>query len=142
MGGQKIILFGLFLVLTGAAVSSEDFLEISGIVCYKEEGEIYIYLVDEETSSIPFSGLEVHKITPEEFPGSVSFSFSGLTGGKYGIRCFQDRNGNGTLDKGLFGPTEPWGLSWQGIKPKKWPQWRNFSFDLYSDREDLKIELQ
>jgi uncharacterized protein (DUF2141 family) len=37
--------------------------------------------------------------------------FSGLPMGTYAITVLHDENDNGKLDKGLFGPTEGWGVS-------------------------------
>ena len=69
---------------------------------------------------MPFKGLRelVLKISPDEVQKKkVPFNFEGLQQGTYGVRCFQDVNGNGKLDKGLFGPSEPWGMSWQRESP-------------------------
>lgn len=69
---------------------------------------------------MPFKGLRelVLKISPDEVQKKkVPFKFEGLQQGTYGVRCFQDVNGNGKLDKGLFGPSEPWGMSWQRESP-------------------------
>ena len=60
----------------------------------------------------------------------VSFKFEGIQKGTYGIRCFQDENGNGKLGKGMFGPKEPWGMSWQGDKPAKWPKFKHIAFNV------------
>jgi uncharacterized protein (DUF2141 family) len=43
---------------------------------------------------------------------SVVCEFTGLRPGTYAVAVFHDENGNGKLDKGLFGkPTEGWGTS-------------------------------
>jgi len=47
--------------------------------------------------------------TKEISTKKVSFEFKDVKKGIYWIRCFQDLNGNGKLDFGLFGPIEPWG---------------------------------
>lgn len=51
----------------------------------------------------------------------VSFQFTDIPSGKYGIRCFLNEDGNQKLNKGIFGPAEPWGMSWQGEKASGWP---------------------
>ena len=44
--------------------------------------------------------------------GKSQINFEGLPFGEYAISVFQDRNGNGKLDTGLFGiPKEPFGFS-------------------------------
>lgn len=43
---------------------------------------------------------------------SVTLSFSDLPAGKYAIKVFHDKNGDGVLNRNLFGaPTEPYGIS-------------------------------
>ena len=37
----------------------------------------------------------------------MGFAFHNVPEGIYGIRCFQDNNNNGKLDKDFFSPSEP-----------------------------------
>ena len=136
------ILSLLFLVSLCFNLSAQDVYTIEGTVAYSGEGPVYVYLVDEETSSVPLTGLSCTLFPSGTSPGVLPFSFTGLEPGVYGIRCFQDSNGNGKLDRGLFGPKEPWGMSWQGEKPEKWPKWESFCFELNEDRGDVRITLE
>ena len=113
---------------------------IEGSIRYSGKGDIYIYLVNEDIFSTPLVGLQtiVLKVEAAESQKMIkSFRFEAVKSGIYGIRCFQDTNGNGKLDRGLFGPKEPWGMSWNAEKPSKWPRFANVSFSVYS-----RIKLQ
>ena len=52
----------------------------------------------------------VVKIGPVETEtGRAKFAFGGIPRGIYCMLCFQDVNGSGKLEKGVFGHKEPWG---------------------------------
>ena len=94
---------------------------------------------------MPFKGLRelVIKIGPDEVQKKkVPFKFEGLQQGTYGVRCFQDVNGNGKLDKGLFGPSEPWGMSWQREKLSRWPKFEHIAFEVRSNIKNIQIALE
>ena len=106
---------------------------------------IYIFLVDEETSKKPFIGIDTLIIKPNSQAvtnGYIQYAFSNVKKGTYGIRCFQDLNGNGKLDKGLFGPSEPWGLSWNERRTSNWPSFNNFYFFASNDMINVDIRLK
>lgn len=122
-------------------LSAQQQYAISGTIAYTGEGPIYVYLVDEEIARVPFTGIQTLVLTPDEPYGALPFTFTGITTGTYGVRCFQDTNGNGELDRAVFGPKEPWGMSWQGEKPQKWPRWDDFSFELKTNISGITIVL-
>lgn len=105
-----IILF--LIVLSFSAVQAQSF-SIKGKINCSEEGTLYLFLVDKHSFKIPFTGIDTLVIKPESGIDSVSFEFKNVQKGKYGIRGFLDKNENEKLDKGLFGPSEPWVISWQ-----------------------------
>ena len=77
-----------------------DKCSVSGKIYINHPGMLFVYLVDEESSRTPLAGL-VLKIEPDQNDidaGFVSFIFSNLEQGTYGIRCFQDLNNNGKLE--------------------------------------------
>lgn len=52
------------------------------------------------------------QMIPASQPGSLSAVFRGVPAGRYALAVFHDTNGNGKLDRNLFGlPTEPYGFS-------------------------------
>jgi uncharacterized protein (DUF2141 family) len=117
---------------------------VSGKIIFDKKGDIYVYLVTEDDFNTPFTGIQSLVLTTTlqvSKKREVLFSFEQVEAGKYGIRCFQDVNGNGKLDRGLAGPKEPWGMSWQGDKPGKWPGFSHIEFDVKEDIHDVVIEL-
>jgi uncharacterized protein (DUF2141 family) len=74
--------------------------------------------------------------------GKVSFQFGEVPRGTYGIRCFQDVNENQKLDRGVFGPSEPWGV----YRPKRpafrGPQFEEISFVVDRDMVDVQVEVK
>ncbi len=118
---------------------------IEGELVFNGSGDIYICLVDEKTFSTPFDGIQKYiiRIGPDEMEKNrAAYKFENVAPGVYGIRCFQDVNANGILDKGMFGPKEPWGMSWQGEKPAMWPKFSHLSFEVTENITNLIIDLQ
>lgn len=142
---KKLIIVLLFF-FTGYVFAGNTGFTISGkIENVKANAPVYVYLVDEEKSKIPFTGIQEIKIVFNDQirnTGFAEFIFHDVPAGIYGIRCYQDLNKNGKLDKGLSGPKEPWGLSWNGIKASKWPSFKNFRFTLSKNTDNIIIELK
>jgi uncharacterized protein (DUF2141 family) len=55
---------------------------------------------------------------------------------------FYDEDRNGVLNKGLFGPSEPWGMSFNGKKVLKWPKFSNISFKVTNDISNILIVVK
>ncbi|MBN1533840.1 MAG: DUF2141 domain-containing protein [Spirochaetes bacterium] len=133
----------LTLSISSLSAAAQAF-DVSGSVHFTQKAPIRVYLVDEETSKRPFTGIHSLVITPDSKDvsrGYAAFRFREVAKGVYGIRCFQDINGNGRLDKGMFGPSEPWGLSWNQHRTSRWPSFRNFSFTVQGDTAGITIRL-
>lgn len=143
---MKVISRVLFLMLLSYNIHAEnETFSISGKVFFSYQKPIYIFLVDEETSKKPFVGIDTLIIIPNSKDitnGYITFKFTNIKKGEYGIRCFQDINGNKKLDRGLFGPKEPWGLSWNKYKTFWWPSFKDFCFILTSDKKYINIKLK
>ena len=109
----------LFMLITSLVVlecnAQKTLNSIQGeITLSSAKGKVYIFLVDEKTFDVPLSGIYTLKIEPVS--SILYFRFSKVKKEVYGIRCFQDLNNNGILDRGMFGPTEPYGFSWKSSK--------------------------
>ena len=143
---QKKFMIFTFLFLTGISFlfSQENTYVIEGKIHFKGKGKIHILLVNKDTFSFENEGIYKMILSPsilEEQSGQISFAFKGIKSGTYGIKCYLDKNSNGKLDKGFFGPIDPWGMSWKNKKPFRPPNFKDIEFDLSSNIEDLTIEL-
>ena len=126
-------------------ITDENTFAIKGNIIFEGTGNIHIFLVTEEIFGTPFTGIQTQVLTTGQEEcnmNRVPFTFTGIRPGIYGIRCYQDVNDNGTLDRGSFGPTEPWGMSWSGGRPRKWPAFKNISFEVTTDITDVTIHVQ
>ena len=122
--------------------------KIGGHIHLKEirkNAHLYILLVTEETFKTPFHSFKklILKIDEKEIKEKkVSFIFVDIPPGKYGIRCFLDEDGNEKLNKGIFGLSEPWGMSWQGKRPFGWPKFKHIAFNVNKDLMDIRIVVE
>ena len=113
-------------------------------VSTRHEGELHLFLVDAETFKKKNSGIKnisKHISKNDSTSTLLQFHFENVPGGEYGIRCYIDKNMNGTLDMGMFGPKEPYGISWNGKKVNGPPKFKDISFELKGDFSiDIQIE--
>lgn len=140
----SLFIFGFLMIITHIVFAQNSGYFISGEVLIHDVGDIYIYLANEETAKTPMTGNKVIIIkddsTIRDFR-KVQFQFENVEEGLYAIRCYQDVNGNKKMDKGLFGPTEPWWLSWQGERPLRIPKFKHIAFIVESDIWNIQINL-
>ena len=135
----------LFTLIMASQPRLNTGLAVSGAVVFKgvtKPGELRMALVDEETFRRPFDGnqkLQIPVGDKELKTGTAAFCFKGLLPGRYGIRCFVDHDGNKELTIGIFGPSEPWGMSFIKKKPIGMPKFRHIVFDVYSPVKNLRI---
>jgi uncharacterized protein (DUF2141 family) len=61
--------------------------------------------------------------------------------GPYALSAFEDRNDNGVLDMGLFGPKEPTGF-WRAFHAWRKPKFEDVSAVLTHDTPDADITLK
>ena len=147
MVNKKILLSmsGFLLIVTSIIFAQSGGYIINGEVLIYDVGDVYIYLADEETAKTPMTGNKVIIIkddgTNRDFR-KVPFQFENVEEGVYAIRCYQDVNGNEKLDRGLFGPKEPWWLSYQGERPLRIPKFKHIAFKVDSNIRDIQINLE
>lgn len=73
---------------------------------------------------------------------SVRFEFTGLVPGRYALKAFQDTNGNGKIDIGMFGPKEPW-ATYRLARPKlRPPRFEEMAFDASVGVDDALLVMQ
>jgi uncharacterized protein (DUF2141 family) len=137
------ILFLALLQIPGLA--QERKFNVKGEISFPKKGAIMISLLTKEE----FEGNKdpqfksIIELGPEDLEkGKISFSFTNVPEGTYGIKCFQDLNGNKILDSGAFGPLEPWGM-YRPTKPVfRAPTFEEIAFKVDKDITDIALELQ
>jgi len=141
-----IIVFILALgLLQIPGLAQEGGFNVKGEISFTKKGAIMISLLTkEEFESNKGSRFRtIIEVGPEDLKkGKTSFSFTNVPEGTYGIRCFQDLNGNKILDRGAFGPVEPWGTYRPSRPAFRAPTFEEFAFKVDKDITDIEIELQ
>jgi len=139
-----LILQGAIAVFTPLLAQSQEggSLLLSGTCLVSTPGRLHLYLVDEATFSVPMTGLQ-SMVIDVRAPGRQSVRYAFLVPpGRFGLRAFLDTNDNGVLDKGLWGPTEPWGMSWRKARPVGFPRFADICFAVDSPVECPPWELE
>ncbi|MCD4697450.1 MAG: DUF2141 domain-containing protein [Bacteroidales bacterium] len=140
----KLFISGFIMLIASTVFAQSDEFSISGEVQIFDVGVVYIYLVDEETAKTPMAGIKIIVIEEDNTNRDslkMPFKFENVKEGIYAIRCYQDVNGNKKMDKGLFGPKEPWWLSWQEERHSIIPKFKNIAFIVESNIRDIQIYL-
>ena len=107
----------------------------------KKTGKIKI-AVYRKGEDFPDDKLIVKSLEGESTDGKCEFQFESIPFGSYAVAIYQDVNGNGKLDKGMFGiPSEPFAFS-NNFRPKfGGPSFDKCKFDLTKDNLALNIEM-
>jgi uncharacterized protein (DUF2141 family) len=140
---KVLVVFAAFalLVCAGTGYSSEgEGSRITVRISCPKGGMLYAFLVNKEMFDRPMVGLQ-KRVSKVAGKGDATISFKDVPPGEYGVRCFLDTNGNGKLDRGLFGPTEPWGMSFHSGRPERWPRWNQIRFTVTDADEDIRIVM-
>ncbi len=144
---KKIII--VFILLLGLlqipGLAQERKFNVKGEISFPKKGAIIIQLsTKEEFESNKGSRFQlIIEFGPEDLKkGKTSFSFTNVPEGTYGIRCFQDLNGNRILDRGALGPEEPWGMYRPSKEAFRAPTFEEIAFKVDKDITDIAIELQ
>lgn len=138
-------LFNLIRSPDAFGASQPDNSTIVGTLIFEEEGTFHIYLVDESTFKVPMKGVRKITVRPtgqEQKASTAKFRFNNIPKGIYGIRCFLDQNDNGRLDRSLFGPSEPWGMSFKNKRSIGRPHFEQISFELKGGTRSVRISVE
>ncbi len=137
-----VLFFGISIL---PALAQERRFTVKGEISFSKKGTIMVSLLTKEEfeSNKDPQFKSIIELGPEDLEkGKISFSFTNVPEGTYGIRCFQDLNGNRILDRGAFGPVEPWG-TYRPIRPAfRGPTFEEIAFKVDKDITDIEIELQ
>lgn len=144
---KKIVILSiLFLALLQIpGLAQEKMFNLKGEISFPKKGAIYIQLVTKEEfeSNKDPQFQSIIEVGPEDLKmRKISFSFRNVPEGTYGIKCFQDLNGNKTLDRGDFGPVEPWGMYRPSRPAFRAPTFEEIAFKVDKDIIDIELELQ
>jgi uncharacterized protein (DUF2141 family) len=144
---QKIVIVSiLFLgLLQIPGLAQERRFNVEGEISFPKKGAIMISLLTKEEfeSNKDPQFKSMIEVGPEDLEkGKTSFSFTNIPEGTYGIKCFQDLNGNITLDSGIFGPVEPWGTYRSSRPAFRAPTFEEIAFKVDKDISDIKLELK
>ena len=94
---------------TISALAGDLSVEVLGVT--PNHGKVYIAIYD-QPEAFPISGRQRASQVVASEDTHLTVHFSELPAGNYAAVAFQDFNGNGKLDKNLFGiPKEPYGFS-------------------------------
>jgi uncharacterized protein (DUF2141 family) len=119
----------ILTVLILSSIVSLTAVELSGTIeGVRSEGKVYIFVAEEGDK--PLTGR--YSLVLEPVNDILEYRFSYIEPGLYSVRIYQDVNGNGKLDFGIFGPSEPWALSWVE-KKKAIPQFEDIAIEITSD---------
>jgi hypothetical protein len=142
-GIMASVILSAVLSLSPVTLSGEDGFIIEGDITFPKSGDIYVQLAteDEYRGRGGKLGLIVPVGAKEPDGRRASFRFENVPSGIYGIRCFQDVNGNGKLDMAI-GPTEPWGMYRNRRPAFRGPRFDEISLELIGDMRGIRIELK
>jgi uncharacterized protein (DUF2141 family) len=141
---SKITLQVLIILFISTLARSNETVSIKGTILVNEIGTLYIYLVDKKQFKIPFSGIQkkVVRITQKNKAHKIQFAFKGIPPNIYGVRAFLDTNHNKKLDRGLFGPKEPWGMSFHGKRSFGIPSFDDISIDARNSNQKISFTVK
>jgi len=141
MKAVSVFLIGLSMI-TSTAFHVEEKGSLKVLLSnVKKTGKINI-AVYRNGDEFPSNKFKVKGLSGEASNGKCEFQFDAIPFGSYAVAIYQDVNGNGELDKGMFGiPKEPFAFS-NNFRPRfGGPTFEKCKFDFVKDNQDLKIEM-
>lgn len=107
-----LILISALMASGGVAHAGSLAIEIAGGI--KPGDTLMVALYDSEAHWLEKSTRGIKQSAPADLGdhGTHTLRVDALAPGRYAVAVYVDRNGNGKLDRGMFGrPTEPYGFS-------------------------------
>jgi uncharacterized protein (DUF2141 family) len=122
--------------LAGSAGAEPAKLAIAGKVAgASDEKTVYVALWD--AGGFLDKPVRQIKLPPKS---ARSFRFE-VAPGRWAVSAYEDRNDNGVLDMGLFGPKEPSGF-WRAFHAWRKPRFDDVASQIDRDVTDADIELR
>jgi uncharacterized protein (DUF2141 family) len=135
---RRLAVLAAFLFATAVAraqVTSSPSIAISGQVI-GASGKNAVYVALWNASGFLSKPIEQVRIAPGTDP---VFRFQ-VPPGEYALSAFEDKNGNGILDMGTFGPKEPSGF-WRGFHAWHKPRFADVSSRYGENTSGIQIRL-
>jgi uncharacterized protein (DUF2141 family) len=126
----------LALVAAPCATAAPNTFTLSGRIL-NSSGENPVYVALWNQDSFLKTPVKQLRIAPGTEP---QFVFQ-IPPGRYAISAFEDKNGNGTLDMGLFGPKEP-SAFWPAFNGWHKPRFEEVYFTVNADIPHADITLK
>jgi uncharacterized protein (DUF2141 family) len=147
---MRMMIFCMVAASAYVEISASSSYRVAGSISFTKKGNILLQLVDKnsfEKAGRDAGGnkqlsMKIEVGSQELQAKKVSFAFDGVPAGRYAIRAFQDVNGNGILDSGAMGPTEPWGFYKPSRPVFRSPRFDEVAFNLDADITDANFELK
>jgi uncharacterized protein (DUF2141 family) len=137
----KVMVFASLLVLASSFRNEETGSLKVALSNVKKTGKIYV-AVYREGEEFPSDNTIVKKLIIESPNTNSQCQFEGVPFGSYAVAVYQDVNGNGKLDKGMFGiPEEPFAFS-NNFRPRfGGPSFEKCKFDFKENNQAVSIEM-
>ena len=137
---KTILLTMLIVISAGFRVEEKGALKVS-LSNIKKTGKIHV-AVYRDGDDFPNEKLMVKNLLGEGVDGKCELQFEEIPFGAYAVAIYQDVNGNGKLDKGMFGiPDEPFAFS-NNFRPKfGGPSFEKCKFDFKANNQTLDITM-
>ncbi len=133
---KRAIVLGLAILLVSAARAEPGRVTISGRVD-GTSGKSPVYVALWQSDGFLERPLRQIRVEPGAVPG---FSFA-VAPGRWAVSAFEDRNQNGVLDMGLFGPKEPTGF-WRPFTAWRKPKFEDVVVLVSRDVRNADISLK
>ena len=137
MSSHRGLLIGvLVLISSWAQPTPTKTVDLSGRVL-GGSGRYTIYIALWNSAGFLNRPVQQVKIEPRASP---VFLFR-IPSGRWAISAFEDRNENGILDMGFFGPKEPSGF-WRPFHKWRKPRFEDVSSQIDKDQSGADVELR
>jgi len=139
MKAAMILSVAIIMMITGFRPEDKGSMKVN-LSNIKKTGKIHVAVYRE--GAFPDSKFLVKSVTGEGMNGKCELQFEDIAYGSYAVAIYQDVNGNGKLDKGLFGiPEEPFAFS-NNFKPRfGGPSFEKCKFDFNKNNQTVQIEM-
>ena len=138
---RRLFLAAMLLGAIHAAPAATLALEVGDGIRAGEPLLVAIY--DSEANWMKQAAHAVRAQAPADLakPGVHTVTIETLPPGRYAVMAYVDRNGNGKLDRGMFGrPTEPYGFS-NGGGAFGAPDFSDAAFEVAGDGASVRVPL-